>query len=243
MKVLFAVAITCFLVNAKIHSQNSFFISLGSNYGGAPANQSIQNASGVPKFGGAFEIGYQIPFRKSFLITPSISFDHRHFKYRAAERNDTVVLVEVMESLVSIPTYYVANITGRINSGGLSLNLAAQQRIINKAWLTAGFYFTYFLYKNDMVNVKVRIGEGGLLPDVYEDYNNKFKMKSQEFGILLGGNYKLSNRFSFGIIGFRAFNNLYYETEIKNDKNESLKLYSTYAKILLFYCFPHRPTH
>ncbi len=235
MRITIAVILVAFLFGAESRAQSRFFISAGTIYGGAPANGKIDNATGLPQFGSSIEFGLYLPVSKDFHVMPSISFDHRRFGYNATERNDTVVLVEVMGTPSYVPTYYFANIDGRVNSGGLSLNVLAQRRLFGRSWIVAGIYGSLFLYKNDHVDVNVRIGEGGLLPDVDESYNNNANMRNHEFGIVLGGKYQISDRFSFGISGLRAISSLYIISDVKNYKDEHLNFYSTYARIMFTY--------
>jgi hypothetical protein len=237
MRISIAAVLVLCLLAIHSRSQNHLFIGAGTIFGGALADGKIENATGFPQFGSSIDFGVCFPVNNVFHFVPSVSFDHRRFKYSATERNDTIVLVEVMGTPSYVPTYYFANIDGRVNSGGLSLNLLAKKRLFGRSWIVAGIYGALFLYKNDQVDVNVRIGEGGLLPDADESHNNKANMRNHEFGVVLGGKYQISNKFGIGISGLRALSSLYVVSGVKNPDNQHLKFYSTYARIVLTYTF------
>lgn len=212
-------------------------LSLGTIFGGALNNENIDDAHGKPMFGGTIDFGYTYKLRENILLTPKISYEFRHFKYSAHERNDTVVKAEVGGNMANIPTYYYADIDGKVNSGGVTVNIDAEYVFMERSSVLIGLYSSFFLFKNDYVDINVQIGEGGLLPDVDSSYNNNVNMSPYELGLNIGGKYYFSPKLSFAIIGTRALTSLYSFSEIRNEKGEEIKLFSTYAKIYLTYYF------
>ena len=236
MKV-FILLLASFLAVTNVKSQNGFYVGLGAVYGGAIGSQKIENAIGKPRIGGMIDAGYRISTGQNMMLAAGFSFEVRHFGYSATERNDTLVLVDVMGNPANIPTYYNAAIDGKVSSGGLSLNLLGEYSLFKRSALIAGVYSTLFLAKNDLVHINIRIGEGGLLPDVDSAYSNRPNMRNFEHGIILGGKIYFSGDVSLGISGVRSFSGLYTTSDIKNSKGEDIRFYSTYARLSLNWYF------
>lgn len=218
-------------------AQSSYSFGAGTIFGGAINNENVENASGEPMFGATLDFGYRIKLNDKLILKPKLSYEFRHFEYSATQRNDTIVTTELMGNTAEIPTYYTANISGKANSGGLTLNSILEYKFIERSSLLFGFYGTYFLFTNDYVDINVRIGEGGLLPDIDSSYNNGINMRNYEYGISLGGKYYISDKFSFSIVGTRALSSVYTISGVKNQKGEEVLFYSTYAKIFFSYYF------
>ena len=221
----------------SVSSQTKFSVGAGTIFGGAINNENVENATGVPMFGASIDFAYRNAVKDNFTISPKISYEHRTFEYAANERKDTLVYTEVMGNTVGVPTYYQAIINGKLNSGGITLNLISEYRFLRKSSFIVGIYSTLFMYKNDYVDINIRIGEGGLLPDIDSSYNNGLNLRRFEHGLSLGGKYHVSEQFSVSIVGTRALSSLYSISGITNDNGEEIRFYSTYAKIFLNYYF------
>jgi hypothetical protein len=220
-----------------VNAQNRFSLGLGTVYGGAIPTEKIEDAEGKAGFGAMLDLAYWIPLGQNTSLLPGISFELRHFGYSATERKDTLVLVDVMGNPANIPTYYNAAIDGKVSSGGLSFNLMSEYSLFKRSSLVAGIYSTLFLSKNDRVDINIRIGEGGLLPDVDSAYSNRASLRNFEHGILLGGKIYFSDNVSLGISGARSLSGLYTTSDIKNSKGEDIRFYSTYARLSLNWYF------
>ncbi len=221
----------------NVFSQTKFSLGAGTIFGGAINNETVENATGTPMFGASLDFAYRISLNNKLTILPKLSYEYRVFEYGASERKDTIVHTEVMGNMVNVPTYYQANINGKVNSGGITLNILSEYRFLNKSSFVFGIYSTFFLYKNDYVDINVRIGEGGLLPDIDSSYNNGLNMRRFEHGLSLGGKYHISDKISVSIVGTRALSSLYSISGILNEEGEEVKFYSTYAKIFVNYYF------
>ncbi len=219
------------------YAQNRFSLGLGTVYGGAIPTEKIEDARGKPGFGAMLDLAYRIPLGQNTSLLPGISFELRHFGYSATERKDTLVLVDVMGNPANIPTYYNAAIDGKVSSGGLSFNLMSEYSLFKRSSLVAGIYSTLFLSKNDRVDINIRIGEGGLLPDVDSAYSNRASLRNFEHGILLGGKFYFTGDLSLGITGVRSLSGLYNTSARKNSEGEDIRFYSTYARLSLIWYF------
>lgn len=218
-------------------AQSGFFVSGGTILGGAINNEKISNAKGEPLFGVSVDFGNLIAIREKFNYIPKIGFEYRNFNYSATERKDTLVGSVVAGNDVLIPTYYNASVKGKVNSLGITLNNSVEYKIWKNSYLLGGVYSTFFIYKNDYIDINVKIGEGGLLPDIDSTYNNGVNMRKFEIGFKMGGKYKINDRLSLSIIGTRAISDLYKISAVKNENGDEIKLYSTYAKIFMSYYF------
>jgi hypothetical protein len=226
-----------FLPIGLLAQHKKFSVGLGSIYGGALTSEKVEGANGEPLLGLNLDFGYRFNLTEKFLIVPKISYEYRQFSYQATQKEDTIVTTKVAGNIVDIPTYYYANVKGKFNSSGISLTAIAEYNYVKKSSVIFGFYSSYFLQKNDVVDVNVKIGEGGLIPDLDSTYNNNVNMRNFEHGVTLGGKYYFSDKFSFTIVGTRALTGVYTINNVTNSKGEELKFFSTYAKIYFTYYF------
>lgn len=225
------------MLSSCIYAQNQFLPGFGTVYGGAIPTDKIEDASGRPRFGLMLDAAYAFPLGQNIRLLPGISVEVRRFGYVANEKNDTMVLVDILGSPANIPTYYRARIEGNVSSTGITLNLPAEYKFIKRSSLLFGAYATRFIKKNDQVAINVRIGEGSLLPDVDSTYSNRANMRDFEYGISLGGRLYISENLSLAITGTRSLVDLYAVSGIKNKEGHYIRFYSTYAKVFLTWHF------
>lgn len=239
----FSIIAVIFILNITFinsYSQNQFFGGTGTIYGGAINNVPVENSSGKALFGLTAEFGYLHLINEKIAIKPSLSYEYRHYRYSANESKDTVVKAEIGGNLSEIPTYYKSEVNGKANSRGITINLNGEYRFIERSALIFGGYNSFFVTRNDYVDLNVRIGEGGFLPDIDSSYNNGHNMRPYEIGVTLGGKYYILENLSFSITGTRALTSLYSDEQIKNEKGENVLFYSTYAKITVNYYFRYK---
>ena len=228
---IFCLPLTVFAQNKK------FSVGIGSIYGGAITSEKVEGANGEPLLGLNVDFGYRFNLNEKFIIVPKISYEYRQFSYNARQKDDTIVQTKVAGNMVNVPTYYYTNVKGKFNTSGASITAIAEYNYVKKSSIILGVYSSYFFQKNDVVDLNVKIGEGGLIPDIDSSYNNNVNMRNFEHGVTLGGKYYFSDNFSFTIVGTRALTGVYSISNIKNSKGQELKFFSTYAKIYITYYF------
>lgn len=224
-----------------IAGNNGWSLGFGTNYGGPLANKTIENASGKSLVGFGFHLAYNHNFSSKLAFTPTLTLDFRHFSYKALERNDTIVEVEMGGTVGTIDTYYQAKINGRVHTVLGSLNILGEYRYSKRATLLFGAYAGMFPKRSDNVFLKVIIGEGGFLPDIDSTFNDGANIRNYEIGLCLGGKFYLTEKVSIDFLTTRALTPYYNLWIPRNEKQEGMKFFSTYVRISLnFYLFNNR---
>lgn len=228
---LFAV----FWLVIHLHGQNPHQFEIATVFGGPLPERNVDHSSASLYPGVYLGMNIQLKGNQwiSFHLTPG--FLHRNFGYHYQKQADTLVSVAIADSTVKVPTYYTTRLNGFIVMGGPSLDIGLSFRTGNNFAFIAGVYGTAFLYKTDRARLRVRIGEGGLLPDIHESLSWNDKLHTREYGVYFGGRYRFSRKLEAGITGYRAFSGLYLHPEPLNGENLNLQLFWTFARVSLLY--------
>jgi hypothetical protein len=214
-----------FSLNAQIN------VGVGTNIGGALPNEKTEGSSAILYPGAYLSFGYGIPISDKIIFNPNISFDLRMFDYLATQKKDTVVEAEVLGVIANVPTYYQANIHGKMRLGGIYTEFPIEYRFSHRSKLSFGIYGSALPYKSDNISINVKIGEGGLLPDIDSSYNNKSKINSFDGGLSLGGSIDINERLLLSINAYRSLSRFYKMDAVKNDAGEDIAFYYTQVRI------------
>jgi hypothetical protein len=174
----FAVITIAFFATFGLNLNAQTNIGFGTNIGGALPVEQTEGSSAILYPGVYLSFGYGISLSEKFSFNPNINFDFRMFDYFAAQKKDTVVEAEVLGVIANVPTYYQANIHGKMRLGGIYAEFPIEYRFSKRSRLIFGIYGSALPYKSDNISINVKIGEGGLLPDIDSSYNNKSKINS-----------------------------------------------------------------
>ncbi len=227
-----------FISKLAVSGQNGFSLGFGTNYGGPLANKTLANASGKSLFGSGFHLSYNYNLSSKLAFVPSLTLDFRHFSYKALERKDTVVEVEMNGIVGDIDTYYQAIVNGKSQTSVGSLNLLGEFRYSKRSTLLFGAYWGLFSRRSDHVELKVLIGEGGFLPDIDSTYNDGANIRNYEIGLSLGGRFYLSEKVSIDFLTTRSLTPFYKVWTARNEEQLGMKFFSTYVRVAInFYLF------
>jgi hypothetical protein len=120
---------------------------------------------------------------------------------------------------------------------GVYAEMPFEYRFGKKAGLNLGIYASALPIKSDEIMVNVKIGEGGLLPDIDSFYNNKSKINSFDTGIMLGGNFQFNDKLSIFINAYRSITRFYKMNAVKNEEGNDIPFYYTQARVGIRYYF------
>jgi hypothetical protein len=224
------------IISSAIYAgDNGFSFAFGTNYGGPLANKTLENASGKSLLGTSFNFAYNLNLSNKIVFIPSLSLDFRHFSYRALERKDTIIDVEIGGTVGSIDTYYQANVRGKTSTVVGSFSALTEFRYSKKSTLLFGFYGSILPKRSDEVLINVIIGEGGFLPDIDSTYNDGANIRDYELGLSLGGKFYISEKVSIDFLTTRALSPFYKIWAPRNEEQEGMKFFSTYVRVSLNY--------
>jgi hypothetical protein len=219
-------------------TQNQFGLNFGANYGGAIPTEldTADYGSGLPGFVAGIE--YRVPIAEKFTLHAGLLYNLRQFKYGTTQKKDTVVDVQIGNTNASVPTYYTAEIQGKVISHQIDFRLPVHWNFNEKSALLFGPYLSYVAGGSDKTDINVQIGEGSILDDVQETREGFNNINPFEFGLLLGGSFHFSEKLSLNIEGVRAITP-FYESGYYASINEGveIKFYQTYVFVRFAYFF------
>jgi len=226
------------LIATSGFTQNQFGLNIGANYGGALPTEldTADYGAGLPGFVAGIE--YKLPIAKEFTLHAGLLYNFRQFKYGTIQKNDTVVNVQIGNTFASVPTYYTADVQGKVISHQIDFRLPAHWNFNEKSAVLFGPYLSYVAGGSDKTVINVQIGEGSILDDVQETREGFDNINRFEFGLILGGTYHFSENLSLNIEGVRAITP-FYETGYYASINEGIevKFYQTYVFVRFAYFF------
>ncbi|HNQ68710.1 MAG TPA: hypothetical protein PKN32_10045 [Bacteroidales bacterium] len=215
-----------------------FFAGMGTNFGGAIPTEMTENSLAKIYPGAFIMFGNKIQITERLSFSPQISADYRWFNYYASQTKDTTVLTTVLNVPANIPTYYTANISGKIRLIGIFFETPFCFQLSEKFNASAGIYGSYNAYKSDFVEINVKIGEGGLLPDVDSSYNNKSNINNFDAGINIGGEYAINDKFVLSLGVYRSLSRFYKKNSFNNNtENDNISFYYTQLRLGFIYLF------
>ncbi len=241
--------LTFLLLSFSVKSQEcnkSFFdgsktlVNIGLNIGGAIPTKLTKGSSALLLPGGYISINKDLYISRRIKFQPSLYAEFQLFGYGAIQSKDTVVQTEVAGIMANVPTYYTATVDGMVNMGRVGLEIPvifSFQFFSRRTSLIAGVYSNYAFYKSDKVNINVQVGEGGLIPDVDTNYNNKNKINSYAAGFLLGTNIHLNDQFSIKLIAYRDITRFFKQNAILDENGQDIPFFYTNFRIGLSYYF------
>lgn len=227
--VIFISFVILFYLPQPLFSQ--LIVAFGTNLGGAVPTKMTENSSAKILPGGYITLGNRIIITDKIQFVPQISTDFSWFNYSASQKNDTIVLATVAGMPANIPTYYTANISGKIRLIGLHIEIPFMYSFSDKAKLTAGLYSSYNAYKSDNIDINVQIGEGGLLPDFDSSYNNKNNINLFDMGINIGGEYSISEKYAVSIGIYRSLSRFYKKNYFNDNSGNNIDFYYTQVRL------------
>ena len=216
---------------------SQIYFGIGTNYGGAMPTQITENSSAKIFPGAYVSFGKNIKITDKIKFIPQISTDFRWFNYYASQKKDTVVLTNISGMPANIPTYYTANITGKVRLVGFYIEIPFMYSFSDKMAITTGIYSSYNAYMSDDVDINVKIGEGGLLPDVDSSYNNKNNINIFEAGINIGGKYSINDKYVISIEAYRSLSRFYKKNSFDDNLGNDISFYYTQIRLGIIYLF------
>jgi hypothetical protein len=235
MKYLFLI-LSAFVFNLMLNAQQLNLFA-GANWGGAIPSETVQNSSGSGGTGVLFGIAYPIKLNEKLILKPSLSYELRRFSYASNERKDTVVSVSINNSSANVPTYYTAFVNGQFSSHYVLFSIPLSWFILKRYTVDAGLYYAYAFAGRDISDIRVQIGEGGVIDDLISQENNWDQVNKYEVGLSLGGSYYVNNQLSVSFATIRSFTPFYKEGYMLKRIGNDVKFFPTYVKLFLSYKF------
>lgn len=213
------------------NTENNIFI--GVNTGG-PVPDYIADSSNA-RLKPGFNAGFEKIFKRNKKISWGIktSYDYNNLEYSQTIKNDTLIPLPMDES-IKVPTYYTADIIGRMNLHNAGIGIFINYNPWEKLDVMLGGYGRFQFAGSDKGDVNVRIGEGGFFDDYIDNYDNTSNIRKTDFALLVGMDFKVINKIKLGINLTRSLTT-FYKHDINSYDNRNIKMFGTYVSFRIIY--------
>lgn len=183
----------------------------GLLFGGpVPAELDVDSADGKPGLGPsvALLLNYQLAPR--WRLQAELGYNFKYTRYASIYRADTLMPLELIPGVMdTVPTFYYADVEGKMNLHYLELPVVAQWNVGKRFWLDFGGYAALLLAGSDKGSVRIQIGEGAVFDDTTTTFDNFPEMQSLDYGMIFGGGFTFDSGLRLEIRGTRSLRGLY----------------------------------
>lgn len=204
---------------------------------GAPVPNKLEKGEdGELGIGPLFGIFGKYFFSKKVYVEANLYYDSRgNSPYTKQYRRDTIVDVKFGSATTQLPTFYNAWVAGNLKLRYLSLPINASWMI--KKWLSLqlGTQANYLLYASDKGSVKVIVGEGGIVDDIYREYENAKDINSWDYGTNMGVSFYFFPELELQVRYFKGFHSIYRKGFFKDNNQEERKFLNSHLQVAVNY--------
>ncbi|MFN8395616.1 MAG: porin family protein [Bacteroidia bacterium] len=204
-------------------------VRAGAMLGGPiPAESDPDSSDGtllVGPSGGIF-LAYQPAPR--WRLELGLHYAMKGATYQQLYRNDTMMPIEIFPGTVdTVPTFYYADVNGKMRLHYIDLPLTAQFNVAKGAWVHLGGYASILLGGKDAGTADIQIGDGTVFPDTTISFNNIAEIRRMDAGLVLGGGYELPMGLGFEFRAQRSLVGLYRKGFMASQGLEEIPLFHT----------------
>ena len=175
-------------------------------------------------------------FSKNFYIEANLYYDSRgNSPYTKQYRRDTIVDVRFGSTTTQLPTFYNAWVTGDLKLRYLTMPVSMSY--VLKKWLAIqlGSQVNYLLSASDKGNVKVIVGEGGIVDDIYRSYENASDINQWDFGGNAGVSFYFFPELELQIRYSKSARSIYRKGFFKDNNQEERKFLNSHLQLSVNY--------
>ncbi len=241
MKKIFLIAIIA--IFSKVYAQENplekkwkFGVRSGLSAGAPIPNKLEKGEDGELGIGPLIGIFGKYYFSKKVYLETNLYYDSRgNSPYTKQYRRDTIVDVKFGSTITQLPTFYNAWVAGDLKLRYLTLPINASWLI--KKWLAVqlGSQIHYLLHASDKGTVKVIVGEGGIVDDVYRNYENASDIQKWDYGANTGVSFYFFPEFEVQIRYHKSIRSIYREGFFKDNNQEERKFLNSHLQVAVNY--------
>lgn len=241
MRKLFLIFGSIFLFSSGLVAQSNFHWGLrgGVMLGGpVPAQSNPDSSSGKLAVGPSAGAFVEYSLSERWRIHAGVAYAYKGATYQQLYRNDTLMPLEIFPGVVdTVPTYYYADVNGKMSLHYLDLPILAEWRATKRMWLQGGMYVSALLGGKDVGDIQIQIGDGQLFPDTSTTFDNIQEIQRIDVGLTLGGRYEWEQGPFIEFRAQRGLRSLYRKGFFASQGLEEVALYHTQFYIGLGWIF------
>ncbi len=173
---------------------------------------------------------------KKIYIETGLYYDSRgNSPYTKQYRRDTIVDVRFGSTITQLPTFYNAWIIGNLKLRYLTLPVNASWAI--KKWFVVqvGSQLHYLLKASDKDSIKIIVGEGGVVDDIYRTYENAKDIQNWDYGANTGVSFYFFPELELQIRYHKSIRSIYRDGFFKDNNQEERKFLNAHLDIAVNY--------
>ncbi|MEY3443334.1 MAG: hypothetical protein RLZZ519_1615 [Bacteroidota bacterium] len=212
--------------------------------GGVMLGGPIPAVSNPDSSGGKLAVGPSVggfveySLAERWRIQAGLAYAYKGATYQQLYRNDTLMPLEIFPGVVdTVPTFYYADVNGKMALHYLDLPILAEWRATKRMWLQGGVYASALLGGSDKGDIQIQIGNGQVFPDTTTTFNNIQEIQRLDVGVTLGGRYEWEQGPFIEFRAQRSLRSLYRKGFFASQGLDEVALYHTQFYIGLGWIF------
>jgi hypothetical protein len=201
----------------------------GIQYGGPiPSKVDPDSSGGKAALGPSLGVFWSMDLGEKWRLNAGLGYAFKGAEYWQTVRQDTMMPMEILPGMHdTVPTYYVADVKGKISLHYLEVPLTLQYKLGKSMWLEGGLYGAFLLAGKDPGTSDIQIGDGTLFPDTVLVFDNFREMNRVDVGFSLGGMYCFKQGLFIELKAQRSIRGLYRKGFLSEQGLEEIPLYHT----------------
>lgn len=209
-------------------------IRTGLSVGAPIPNKFEKGEDGELGIGPLIGIFTKYYYSPKLYVEANLYYDSRgNSPYSKQYRRDTSVQFGSMNTL--IPTFYNAWVSGEIKLSYLTLPINASWFL--KKWFAVqlGSQINYLLYASDKGTAKIIVGEGGVVDDIYRNFENAVDIHKWDYGGNAGVCLYFLPELEFQIRYNKSIRSIYRKGFFSDNNFEERKFLNTHLQAAINY--------
>lgn len=233
--IIFIILFTTNIFAQENLEYSDYGIMAGAVYGGPIPTRFLNNLDASPLIGPNFGFYYNYQLSENTALHSELSIKMKGASFNTSYRRDTLAETEIEGQKGTVPTFYTALINGDMGVVYLDIPIFLNYDISENMILSVGVQPSFIIGGKNDINARVIVGEGGFYDDIKRYYDNMHFLNYFDFAVCLGGFYNISETFSIGLYGSRAFTPLYKDSFKTDPSLDTGKMYNTQITGSLYY--------
>jgi hypothetical protein len=204
---------------------------------GAPIPNKLEENEdgelGIGPLAGAF-VKYH--FTNNLYVEANLYYDSRgNSPYTKQYRRDTIVNVKFGSTTTQLPTFYNAWVAGELKLRYLTLPIIASWKLKKWIALQIGSQINYLLKASDKGTAKIIVGEGGVVDDIYREYQNANDINTWDYGGNTGISFYFFPELELQIRYSKSIRSIYRDGFFKDNNQVERKFLNSNFQISVNY--------
>ncbi len=221
--------------NAGILFSDNNGLKSGVVFGGPLPSKWSEEFHGNPRFG--FKVGFFLDYEisEAISILSEMNIAYKAVDFTAFLERDTIVEVEMMGEIGTIPTYFTADIDGGMEFFYIDIPVLVKYDLWGMMTLLGGVQLSILVGGDYSGKAHVVVGEGGFYDDIIEEFDNFSQLNRIDVAVCLGGEHQITRDLRMSILATRSLLPLIQGESYNSKYIDTGNMYNTYVSLSIMY--------